>query len=257
MSKASIDPVADIETIETELMLADLDSPGEARRQHSPRRPRATTRTRRKLARSRATARWNCCATASRRGCSSARRRKRSAFRGLGLLTSKPVRLRLQRRGRLGDRTAMRSRRRCSSARRRRATRRLWSFRPRSRAEIATFCHAEERKEFLDALGLAEAGLDRLIRAGYELLNLLTYFTVGPKEARAWTITQAARKRAGGGGRHPHRFREGLHPLRNHRLCRLCRQQRRSRRQDAGKFRLEGKEYVVEDGDVMHFRFNT
>ena len=82
-------------------------------------------------------------------------------------------------------------------------------------SEIATLSR-EERAEFLETLGLEEAGLDRLIRAGYELLDLITYFTVGPKEARAWTITAAPRRR--GGRRHPHRFREGLHPRRDHRL---------------------------------------
>ena len=66
-------------------------------------------------------------------------------------------------------------------------------------------------------LGLEEAGLDRLIRAGYELLDLITYFTVGPKEARAWTIT-AGTKAPAGGRRDPYRFREGLHPRRDHRL---------------------------------------
>ncbi len=75
----------------------------------------------------------------------------------------------------------------------------------------------EERVEYLDAVGLKETGLDRLIRAGYGLLHLVTYFTVGPKEARAWTITQgtkAPRRRR----RHPYRFRARLHPRRNHRL---------------------------------------
>ncbi len=68
---------------------------------------------------------------------------------------------------------------------------------------------------FLEEMGLDEAGLDRLIRAGYELLHLETYFTVGPKEARAWTI-QARHLRAAGGRRDPRRFRKGLHPGRDH-----------------------------------------
>ena len=96
-----------------------------------------------------------------------------------------------------------------------------------------------------------------MIRAGYELLGLVTYFTVGPKEARAWTITQG-HPRAAGGGRHPHRFREGLHPRRDHRLSRTTsRSKGEAGAREAGKLRLEGKEYVVQDGDVMHFRFAT
>ena len=82
-------------------------------------------------------------------------------------------------------------------------------------AEIAVLPPAE-RAEYLDAIGLREAGLDRLIRAGYKLLHLVTFFTVGPKEARAWTITPAPG--AAGGGRHSHRLRARLHPRRDHRL---------------------------------------
>ena len=82
-------------------------------------------------------------------------------------------------------------------------------------SEIATLSR-DERADFLDTLGLEEPGLDRLIRAGYELLDLITYFTVGPKEARAWTITR--HQGARGGRRDPYRFRKGLHPRRDHRL---------------------------------------
>ncbi len=74
-----------------------------------------------------------------------------------------------------------------------------------------------DRSEFLAEMGLKEPGLNRLIRAGYQLLDLVTYFTVGPKEARAWTITRGTKGPAGG-RRHPHRFREGFHPRRDHRL---------------------------------------
>ena len=83
-------------------------------------------------------------------------------------------------------------------------------------SEIAVM-PADEQKDFLEAVGLDEPGLNRVIRAGYDLLHLITYFTVGPKEARAWTIEQGHHG-ARGGGRHPHRFREGLHPRRDHRL---------------------------------------
>ena len=74
-----------------------------------------------------------------------------------------------------------------------------------------------DRAEFLATVGLDEPGLDRLIRAGYELLGLVTFFTAGPKEARAWTVTRGTQRPAGR-GRHPHRFREGLHPRRDDRI---------------------------------------
>ena len=82
-------------------------------------------------------------------------------------------------------------------------------------AEIAVLPPAE-RADYLDAIGLKEAGLDRLIRAGYDLLRLVTFFTAGPKEASAWTITRDTRRRRR--RRHPYRFRARLHPRRDHRL---------------------------------------
>ena len=75
----------------------------------------------------------------------------------------------------------------------------------------------EEREHFLADIGLKEPGLDRLIRAGYGLLHLVTFFTAGPKEARAWTVTQGL-TRAAGRGRDPHGFRARLHPRRDHRV---------------------------------------
>ena len=96
-------------------------------------------------------------------------------------------------------------------------------------SEIALLA-ADERAEFLETLGLNEPGLNRLIREAYALLGLQTYFTAGPKEARAWTIT-ARHQGAAGGRRHPHRLREGLHPRRDHRLRRLRAPGRRGRRQ--------------------------
>ena len=86
-----------------------------------------------------------------------------------------------------------------------------------------------DKLEFLGELGLTETGLARVIRAGYELLHLITFFTVGPKEARAWTVEKGA-KGPQAAGRHPLRLRTRLHPRRNHRLRRLCRARRRSGR---------------------------
>ena len=83
-------------------------------------------------------------------------------------------------------------------------------------SEIATL-PPDERADYLEAVGLKETGLDRLVRAGYALLHLVTYFTAGPKETRAWTITQGT-KAPQAAGVDPHRFRAGLHPRRDHRL---------------------------------------
>ena len=122
-------------------------------------------------------------------------------------------------------------------------------------SEIATLSRAE-RAEFLDTLGLEEAGLDRLIRAGYQLLDLITYFTVGPKEARAWTINRGTKAPAAAGVIHTD-FEKGFIRAETIAYADYVALGGEAGARDAGKLRLEGKEYVVADGDVMHFRFNT
>ena len=110
---------------------------------------------------------------------------------------------------------------------------------------------------FLADMGLTEAGLDRVIHAGYKLLGLETFFTAGPKEVRAWTV-QARQHRAAGGGRDPHRFRARIHPRGGDRATPITSPASGEQgAKEAGKMRLEGREYVVQDGDVMHFRFNV
>jgi hypothetical protein len=122
-------------------------------------------------------------------------------------------------------------------------------------AEIAQLEEAE-RAEFLKDLGLAEPGLNRVIRAGYELLGLLTYFTVGPKEVRAWTVRSGSTAPQAAGVIHTD-FEHGF--IRAEVIAYedfvRCRGEAGAR--EAGKMRLEGKEYVVHEGDVMHFRFNV
>jgi GTP-binding protein YchF len=122
-------------------------------------------------------------------------------------------------------------------------------------SEITTLSR-EERTEFLDTLGLEEAGLDRLIRAGYQLLDLITYFTVGPKEARAWTIHRGTRAPAAAGVIHTD-FEKGFIRAETIAYDDYVALGGEAGARDAGKLRLEGKEYVVADGDVMHFRFNN
>ena len=120
-------------------------------------------------------------------------------------------------------------------------------------AEIAVLSR-DEREEYLAAIGLKEAGLDRLIGAGYALLHLVTFFTAGPKEARAWTVTRGAKAPQAAGVIHTD-FENGF--IRAETIAYddyvACGGEAGAR--DAGKMRLEGKDYVVQDGDVMHFRF--
>jgi len=115
---------------------------------------------------------------------------------------------------------------------------------------------AEEAEMFLTEMGLEEAGLDRLIRAGYELLHLQTYFTVGPKEARAWTIKEGTLAPQAAGVIHGD-FEKGF--IRAETIgfddYVTCKGEAKAR--ETGKLRAEGRSYTVKDGDVMHFLFNT
>ena len=115
---------------------------------------------------------------------------------------------------------------------------------------------AGDQREYLEALGLTEPGLNRVIRAGYELLGLITFFTAGPKEARAWTISRGTRAPQAAGAIHSD-FEKGFIRAETIAYPDYVSLNGEAGARDAGKLRLEGKEYVVSDGDVMHFRFNT
>ncbi|HRJ28402.1 MAG TPA: redox-regulated ATPase YchF [Cyclobacteriaceae bacterium] len=123
-------------------------------------------------------------------------------------------------------------------------------------AQIAELETEEDRKIFLKEYGLDESGLNKLIRASYSLLNLITYFTAGEKEVRAWTIKKGWKAPAAAGVIHTD-FEKGfikaevikLPDYQHYKSEHACR--------EAGKMAIEGKEYVVEDGDIMHFRFNV
>ena len=113
-----------------------------------------------------------------------------------------------------------------------------------------------ERSEFLENLGLEEAGLDRVIRAGYKLLGLQQYFTAGPKEVRAWTIPVGATAPDAAGVIHTD-FKKGFIRAEVISYKDFIVHGGEQRAKEAGKWRLEGKQYLVEDGDVVHFRFNV
>ena len=114
----------------------------------------------------------------------------------------------------------------------------------------------EERHEFLDAAGLERSGLERLIRAAYDLLGLITFFTHGPKETRAWTIHQGTRAPQAAGQIHTD-FERGFIRAETIHYEDYMRLGSEAAARDAGAMRSEGKEYVVEDGDVILFRFNV
>ena len=121
-------------------------------------------------------------------------------------------------------------------------------------SEIAQLDDEEEQKAFLEDLGLGETGLGRVIRAGYDLLHLITYFTVGPKEARAWTVTQNTKAPQAAGVIHTD-FEKGFIRSETISYADYIEHNGENGAKDAGKMRLEGKEYIVADGDVLHFRF--
>lgn len=122
-------------------------------------------------------------------------------------------------------------------------------------SEIAEL-EGEDKEMFLQELGLQESGLDRLIRAAYSLLGLITYFTAGVQEVRAWTIRKGTKAPQAAGVIHTD-FERGFIRAEVVAYDDLVEAGSVSAARDKGKYRLEGKEYVVQDGDVMHFRFNV
>ena len=120
-------------------------------------------------------------------------------------------------------------------------------------SEIAVLPQSEQ-KAYIEAIGLTEPGLSRVIRAGYALLHLVTFFTAGPKEARAWTIEQGTKAPQAAGVIHTD-FEKGFIRAETIAYDDYVANRGEAGAREAGKFRLEGKDYVVADGDVMHFRF--
>jgi ribosome-binding ATPase YchF (GTP1/OBG family) len=114
----------------------------------------------------------------------------------------------------------------------------------------------EERMEYLAGMGLKESGLDRMIRAGYELLGLITYLTAGEKEVRAWTITKGTKAPQAAGKIHSD-FEKGFIRAEVFHFNDLMKLGSEKAVKEAGLLRSEGKDYVVKDGDIMLFRFNV
>jgi hypothetical protein len=249
--EGKIDPIADIETIETELMLADLESL-EKRVDNLTKKARGGDKESKEMlelvTRALELLREGKPARMLER-----KPEQENLFRQLGLLTSKPVLYVCNvDEGSAKDGNEF-SRRVEARAKEEGAVAVVISARIES--EIATLSR-EERAEFLETLGLHEAGLDRLIRAGYDLLRLITFFTVGPKEARAWTINQGTRAPQAAGVIHTD-FEKGFIRSETIGYDDYVTLGGEAGAREAGKLRLEGKEYIVADGDVLHFRFAT
>jgi GTP-binding protein YchF len=246
-----IDPVADIETIETELMLADLDSL-EKRVDALEKKARGNDKEAKETLDL-----VNRALKLLREG-KPARLVERKdeedrIFAQLGLLTAKPVLYVCNVEEAAAAAGNDFSRKVEARAKAEGAVSVVISAKIES--EIAVLPRGE-REEYLAAVGLKEPGLDRLIRAGYELLHLITYFTVGPKEARAWTISRGTRAPQAAGVIHTD-FERGFIRSETIAYDDYVTLGGEAGARDAGKLRLEGKEYVVADGDVMHFRFAT
>jgi GTP-binding protein YchF len=246
------DPVADIETIETELMLADLESL-EKRIESLAKKAKGNDKD---ADEAKATLELIERALVLLREGKPARFVERKpeeekGFRMLQLLTSKPVLYVCN-----VDEAAAATGNDLSRKVEQRAREEgagCVVISAKIEAEIAIL-PAGERKDYLAAIGLEEPGLNRMIRAGYALLDLITYFTAGPKQAAAWTVTRGTRAPQAAGVIHSD-FERGFIRAETIAYDDYASFGGEVAARDAGKMRLEGKEYVVADGDVMHFRF--
>ncbi len=251
--EGAIDPVADAETVETELMLADLES---LDRRIQPLRKKATAKDKEALT---LLPVMEKALAALTDGKPARVLRKELApedlriLDGLQLLTAKPVLYVAnvaEAEAASGNAHSVRV---AELAEKQGAG--FVVISAAIEAEIAQL-PPEESREFLDTIGLDEPGLDRLIRAGYDLLGLVTFFTVGPKEARAWTVERGARAPQAAGEIHTD-FEKGFIRAQTIAYDDFVANGGEVGAKEAGKARDEGKDYVVQDGDVMLFKFNV
>jgi ribosome-binding ATPase len=249
-----IDPIADIETVETELMLADLESL-ERRIDGLERKSRGTDAEAKEA--KEVLALVNRALALLRDG-KPARFTERKpdeerTFHSLGLLTALPVLYVCN----VDEPSAAagNGHSRLVEGRANEEAAASIVISAKIEEEIAALSR-DERQSYLEAMGLKEAGLDRLIRAGYALLDLVTFFTAGPKEARAWTVTRGTKAPQAAGVIHTD-FERGFIRAETIFYDDYLASGGQTGARDAGKMRLEGKDYVVQDGDVMHFRFAT
>ncbi len=247
--EGKIDPLADAETVETELMIADLES---LERRAAPLQKKAASGDKQAKA---DVAVMELALAELREGrparMADVSEEQSRAFKDLNLLTSKPVLYVCN-----VDEGAAGSGNSFSEMVAAKATEEgavSVVISAKIEAEVAQL-EDEERDMFLEELGLEEPGLNRLIRAGYDLLGLITYFTAGPKEARAWTVRQGTKAPGAAGVIHTD-FEKGFIRAETISYEDYTSLGGENAAKEAGRMRLEGKEYVVADGDVMHFRF--
>ena len=245
-----IDPVADAETIETELMLADLESI-ERRRANLARKLEGNDKDAADQDRLLALAQKALEAGEPARTVKVAEDDMR-AWQLLQLLTAKPVLFVCNVEEASAGQGNSESARVAEMAAKQGAGTVVISA--RIEEELAQLPD-EDATVFLEEMGLHEAGLDRLIRAGYALLGLQTYFTIGPKEARAWTITKGMLAPQAAGVIHGD-FEKGFIRAETIAYDDYVTGKGEAGAKEAGKFRVEGKTYEVKDGDVLHFLFN-
>ncbi|HEY1797727.1 MAG TPA: redox-regulated ATPase YchF [Stellaceae bacterium] len=249
--EGSVDPIRDAETVETELMLADLDSL-ERREIAVQKRARGGEREARQQL-----AVIEPVLAALRDG-TPARRvpldgEQATVLKSLQLLTAKPVLYIANVDEDSAGAGNAESARVAAYAAERGAGSVVISA--AIEAELATLSDEAERREYLATLGLEETGLDRVIHAGYALLGLVTFLTAGPKEARAWTIPRGFKAPQAAGTIHTD-FEKGFIRAETIGYADYVACNGEQGAKDAGKMRLEGADYVVHDGDIMHFRFN-
>ena len=230
--EGSVDPIRDAETVETELMLADMESV-EKRLDAANKKAKSGDKE------AKALSDILTPAVEALRAGKSARTvlptlspEQRVQFRLLQLMTGKPVLYVCN----VGAATVV-----ISAA---------------IEAEVAQLTDEKEKQEFLETLGLKETGLTRVIRAGYKLLDLITFFTIGPKEARAWTVRHGAKAPEAAGVIHTD-FERGFIRAETMSCEDFIAYGGEAGVKEAGKLRQEGKEYVVQDGDIFNFRFNV
>ena len=246
-----VDPVADAETVGTELMLADLAS---LERRVQPLRKKAQGGDKEAKAE---VALMDAALALLTEGkparLAEVPHGEEAAFQGLNLLTAKPVLYVANVEEAAAATGNAQSRRVEEMAKAEGAGCVVISA--AIEAEVAQLPDEEEH-EFLASLGLAEPGLDRLIRAGYDLLGLITYFTAGPKEVRAWTIPKGTRAPQAAAVIHTD-FEKGFIRAQTIAYDDFIRLGGEQAAKEAGRARDEGKDYVVEDGDLMLFKFNV
>jgi ribosome-binding ATPase len=248
--EGSVDPIRDAETVETELMLADLDS---LEKRLAPAQKKARGGDRDSIALVAVMEPLIAALQAGRPARSAIPKGEEEAVRRLQLMTSKPVLYVCN----VEEASAATGNARSEAVAAMAAAQGAASVIVSAaiEAEVSTLPEAD-RAEFLDGLGLKDSGLDRVIRAGYGLLGLITYFTCGPKETRAWTIVQGTRAPQAAAVIH-NDFERGFIACETIAYDDYVALRGETGAKEAGRMRVEGRDYVVRDGDVLLFRFNV